>query len=165
MATLPAGYPEEAFAAFAFLKSRRVLSVEDLQVLAMIESYGELFYRIVADGVSDAEAKTLLSRNAQEERGHAHRILKAIQLKGGAPFALPPIDDNPFKAFAPSALAADADLLAALEQGEIDGDLCYQAWAEAEADPTVAAIYRLNGREETRHSERVTKVKARLLAA
>ncbi len=165
MATLPEGYPTEAFAAFDLLKSRRVLSVQDLQVLAMIESYGEVFYRIIAAGVTDEEAKKLLTRNAQEERGHAHRILKAIELKGGEPFKLPAIDDNPFMAFAPATLTADADLLAALEKGEVDGDLCYQTWAEAESDPTIAAIYRLNGREETRHSERVTRAKTLLLAA
>lgn len=165
MATLPEGYPTEAFAAFDLLKSRRVLSIDDLRVLAMIESYGEVFYRIVAAGVTDAEAKTLLTRNAQEERGHAHRILKAIEHKGGEPFKLPANGDNPFMAFAPAALTADADLLAALEKGEVDGDLCYQAWADNEPDPLIAAIYRLNGREETRHSERVTRVKARLLAA
>ncbi len=165
MATLPAGYPTEAFAAFDFLKTRQQLSVEDLQVLAMIECYGEVFYQILARDIEDEEARALLGRNAQEERGHAHRVLKAIELKGGAPFTLPPIEENPFMQFAPGHLPANAGLFAMIEQGEVDGDLSYQAWADAEPNQEVAKLYRLNGKEETRHSERVTEVKKRLLAA
>ena len=60
MASLPDGYPTEAFAAFDFLKTRERLSVEDLKVLAMIECYGEVFYEIIAQGVHDAEAQALL---------------------------------------------------------------------------------------------------------
>ena len=164
MATLPAGYPPEAFAAFEFLKSRKALSIEDLQVLALIECYGEQFYVLLAEGLSHPEAQALLRRNGQEERGHAHRMLKAIALKGGAPFTLPQPAENPFIAFAPSAVALDQDLIAALEQGEADGDLSYQAWADAEPNPEIAELLRLNGREEARHGERVTQVK-RLLAA
>ncbi len=164
MVTLPAGYPTEAFAAFAFLQSRKSLSIEDLQVLAMIECYGEHFYFLLADGVGHAEAQALLRRNGQEERGHAHRMLKAITLKGGAPFTLPQPSENPFMAFTPSAVALDKDLIAALEQGEADGDLSYQAWADSESNAEIAELLRLNGREEARHGERVTEVK-RLLAA
>lgn len=162
MASLPAGYPSDAFAAFDFLKTRETLSVEDLKVLAMIECYGEVFYHLLARGVDDEEAKALLTRNGQEERGHAHRVLKAIRLKSGEAFELPGVDDNPFMALAPSAVPANAELLAMLQQGEIDGDLVYQKWADAEPNPEVAQLYRLNGKEETRHCERVTEVKKRL---
>jgi len=164
MMTLPEGYPAEAFAAFDFLKQRRQLSVQDLQVLALIECYGEKFYEILAAGVEHPEARALLLRNAAEERGHAHRMLKAILLKGGAPFTLPAIEDNPFMAFAPATVPATAELFGLLEQGEVDGDLCYQSWAETEGDDAVADLYRLNGREETRHCERVQEVR-RLLGA
>ena len=164
MASLPAGYPEQAFDAFAFLKSRAELSVEDMQVLAMIECFGEAFYFLLADNVSNAEAKALLLRNGQEERGHAHRLLKAIKLKSGTDFALPPNEENPFFKFCPTELTCDADMLAALEQGEADGDLVCQVWADAEKDPKVAELLRLNGREEMRHCERATAVK-KLLAA
>ncbi len=67
--------------------------------------------------------------------------------------------------FAPGHLPANAGLFAMIEQGEVDGDLSYQAWADAEPNQEVAKLYRLNGKEETRHSERVTEVKKRLLAA
>ena len=49
--------------------------------------------------------------------------------------------------------------MAALMQGEADGDLVYQVWADAESDPKVAELLRQNGREETRHGERVEQVK------
>jgi len=162
MRSLPAGYPEQAFAAFDHLKSRRQLTIEDLQVLAMIECFGEAFYFTLAEGVGNPEAKALLHRNGQEERGHAHRLLKAITLKGGAPFSLPANEDNPFFKFAPTSLDCDANLIAALEQGEADGDLVYQVWADAEPDAQVAELLRQNGREETRHGARVTAVKQML---
>jgi len=165
MYQLPADCPSDAFAAFAHLKSRTSLTIEDMQVLAMIESYGEAFYMKLAEGIADTEARRLLERNAAEERGHAHRLLKAISLKGGASFALPDRGDNPFFVTPPVAMDLTADLVAALEAGEIDGDLTYQAWADAEPNAEVADLLRLNGREETRHSERVNAVKQRLLAA
>ena len=164
MAQLPAGYPEQAFDAFALLKTRTLLSVEDMQVLAMIECFGEAFYFALADGVTDAEAQALLRRNGQEERGHAHRLLKAIKLKGGS-FDLPSNDENPFFQFAPKDLSCEADLLASLRQGEVDGDLVYSVWADAEPNSEVAALLRQNGKEETRHSERVDQVITRLSAA
>ena len=164
MASLPAGYPEQAFDAFAFLCTRTELSVEDMQVLAMIECFGEAYYFVLAENVSNADAKALLTRNGHEERGHAHRLLKAIKLKSGADFSLPSNEENPFFKFCPTALSCDADTIAALEKGEADGDLVYQVWAEAEKNPQIAELLRLNGREETRHGERVTEVK-KLLAA
>jgi hypothetical protein len=164
MAALPAGYPEQAFDAFAYLTTRKQLSVEDMQVLAMIECFGEAFYLLLADNVTDPQAKALLTRNGNEERGHAHRLLKAIKLKSGSEFTLPANEDNPFFKFCPSELACDTEVISALEKGEAEGDLVYQVWAEAESDPQVADLLRLNGREETRHGERVSEVK-RLLAA
>jgi hypothetical protein len=163
MVRLPEGYPTEAFAALDHMKTRARLAVEDLAVLAMIECYGETFYEILAQGVEDAEARGLLLRNAAEERGHAHRCLKAISLLGGE-FELPAKEDNPFMALAPTAIPMNAELIALLEQAEIDGDLASQRWADAEPIPEVAQLYRLNGREETRHCERVGEVKARLRA-
>ena len=159
MTTLPAGYPEQAFDAFAVLKQRQQLSAEDLQVLALIECFGEAFYFVLADSVDNPEAKALLRRNGQEERGHAHRMLKAIRLKTGKDWALPDNADNPFFRFLPAGLTCDANIIASLEAGEADGDLTYQVWADNEPMPEVAELLRLNGREETRHGERATEVR------
>jgi rubrerythrin len=161
MATLPAGCPGDAFAALDYLKGRPHLQPDDLKVLAMIEVYGEVFYQVLARGVRDEEARALLLRNAAEERGHAHRLLKAIALKGGS-FELPSHADNPFQPLALSEVPANAELLAMLQQAEVDGDLQYQQWADAEDNAEIAQLLRLNGREETRHCERVEEVKKRL---
>ena len=134
MASLPEGYPTEAFAAFDFLKTRPRLSVEDLKVLAMIECYGETFYEILAQGVQDDEARALLLRNAAEERGHAHRCLKAISLLGGE-LDLPAKADNPFMALAPAEIPMNAELIGLLEKGEVDGDLDFEADAGFEFEP------------------------------
>jgi len=160
----PAGYPEEAFAAFAFLKDRKQLSVDDLKVLALIECYGEAFYFRLADSVSHPEAKALLRRNGQEERGHAHRILKAIRLKTGEAYELPADTDNPFICNLPSQVACDAGIIGVLEAGEADGDLTYQVWADSEPNADVADLLRRNGREESRHGQRATEVR-RLLTS
>jgi len=162
MATLPAGCPTDAFAALDYLKTRSALSVDDMKILAMIETYGEVFYEVLARGVEHEEARKLLLRNGAEERGHAHRLLRAIGLKGGS-FELPSNAENPFNPFALDHVPANAELLGMLQQAEADGDLQYQAWADAEPNDEVAQLLRLNGREETRHFDRVAEVK-RLLA-
>ena len=160
MTTIPAGYPANQPEAFAFLASRQRLSIDDLKILALLETAGEAFYFAAADATDNAAAKALLTRNGQEERGHAHRLLKAITLLGGEPYTLPEAADNPY--IMPLQLDGmlNADLFAMIQQGERDGDLQYQTWADAEAaaNPEVAKIYRLNGSEETRHSQRLAEV-------
>ena len=164
MTRLPAGYPEEAFAAFAFLKDRTQLGVDDLKVLALIECYGEAFYFKLAASVSLPEAQALLRRNGQEERGHAHRVLKAIRLKSGEAYELPADGDNPFIRNLPAEVPCDAGIISALETGEADGDLTYQVWADNESNAEIAELLRQNGREESRHGQRATEVR-RLLAS
>jgi rubrerythrin len=160
MSTIPAGYPANQPEAFALLASRQKLSIDDLKILALLETAGEAFYFAAARATDNAAAKALLTRNGQEERGHAHRLLKAITLLGGEPYQLPEDTDNPY--IMPLQLDGllNADLFAAIQQGEQDGDLQYQAWADAEAaaNPEVAKIYRQNGSEETRHSQRLAEV-------
>lgn len=159
---LPDGYTADSQAAFALMKTRQRLSIDDVKVLALLECYGEEFYFSLARQVPNDEARALLTRNGQEERAHAHRLLKAIRLLGGEPFELPSVAENPFlQAPAPS-VTVTADLLAAFALGEADGDLQYQAWADAEPNAEVAKLYRQNGLEETRHGERLTQVRAML---
>jgi hypothetical protein len=159
MSTLPDGYPQEAFAAFDVLKSRKQLTIDDMKVLALIECFGEAFYYVLAANVQNPQARALLCRNGQEERGHAHRVLKAIRLKSGQEYKLPQNDENPFFRFLPTELSCDANIIASLEAGEADGDLTYQAWADNEPDAMVANLLRQNGLEETRHGQRATQVR------
>jgi hypothetical protein len=57
------------------------------------------------------------------------------------------------------------DLFPVIVKAELDGDVGYQRWAEREAEPEVARLLRLNGREETIHGERVSKALEILQAA
>jgi rubrerythrin len=164
MSAIPAGYPDNQPEAFALLASRPKLSIDDLKILALLETAGEAFYFAAARATDNTAAKALLTRNGQEERGHAYRLLKAIALLGGEPYTLPEETANPY--IVPLQLDGmlNADLFALIQQGEQDGDLQYQTWADAEAaaNPEVAKIYRQNGCEETRHSQRLAEVAALL---
>jgi hypothetical protein len=158
MSAIPVGYPTNQIEAFALLATRDKLSIDDLKILALLETAGEAFYFAAAAAVDNDEAKALLTRNGQEERGHAHRVLKAIALMGGEPYTLPDGEQNPY--IQPLQLDGmiSTELLAMITKGEQDGDLQYQVWAAAEANEEVAKIYRQNGSEETRHGERVAQV-------
>ena len=50
-------------------------------------------------------------------------------------------------------------------EAEMDGDAGYQHWADKESDPEIARLLRLNGREETKHGERVAQALSILEAA
>ena len=161
MSTIPTGYPTDQAQAFAFLGSRKKLSIDDLKILALLELSGESFYLAAADAIDNEQAKSLLMRNGQEERGHAHRLLKAISLLGGE-FELPSNENNPYVQPMNLEGILNVEILDMIRQGEFDGDLQYQNWADAEENEEVAKLYRLNGREETRHGERVKEVCALL---
>ncbi|HEY3700262.1 MAG TPA: ferritin-like domain-containing protein [Spongiibacteraceae bacterium] len=164
MSILPAGYPSNQPEALQLLATRQHLSIDDMKVLAMIEAAGEALYLGLADVVDNAEAKALLARNGHEERGHAHRLLKALALLGVDTFTLPADAQNPFITPIRVNGKLSVKFLEIIEKGEIEGDLQYQAWADAEPNAEVAKLYRQNGGEETRHSERVTRVKQLLSA-
>ncbi|CAA0081659.1 Uncharacterised protein [Halioglobus japonicus] len=155
--SIPSGYPDDQIEAFSLLGTREKLSIDDMKILALLEVAGEAFYLAAAQAVSNADAKDLLRRNGQEERGHAHRLLKAIDLLGGE-FKLPDDTDNPYVQPMDLNGVINADLLNIIQQSEKDGDMQYQVWADAESNEQVAKILRQNGAEETRHGERVSQV-------
>ena len=157
MTSIPSGYPNDQIEAFSLLATRDRLSIDDMKILALLEAAGETFYLAAAEALDNDEAKDLLSRNGQEERGHAHRLLKAIELSGGT-FKLPADAENPYVQPMDLNGMINTDLLNIIQQSEIDGDLQYQAWADAESNEQVAKILRQNGAEEIRHGERVAKV-------
>ena len=159
----PQGYPSSGSDAFTLLQSHPKLSIDDMKILALIEQSGEGFYMAIAKAANNPEASSLLERNGHEERGHAHRIVKALGLLG-VKFSLPEIEKNPYH----GALhfdAIDGAFLSMLQQTEIGGDHTYNIWADNEPNADVAKILRQNGSEETRHGERVAKAQALLSAA
>jgi rubrerythrin len=137
----------------AELTALDALDVDALCALFTLEMTGEDFYSALADRVANDEAADLLRRNGREEAGHARRLERAIALKLGREFTA---TAEMFER-SPITLPAEVgpDLLRMIVQGELDGDAGYQRWADNEADPAVARLLRLNGREETIHGRRV----------
>ena len=134
------------------------LDVPALELLYKLECSGEDFYNVLAERIGNDEAAELLRRNGREEMGHARRVGRAIAIKQGHDFE-PSVDlQERYSIELPRVV--DAAMLPGIVQGEQAGDAGYQKWADAEPDPEVARLLRLNGREETLHGERVTQVMA-----
>jgi len=164
MSNLPEHIPGDPISALNELNAKPTLSVEDMKLLILVECGGTPFYNALADTVDDDESKTLLRKNGQEETAHAHRLKKAIEILTGEDYVMPAAKDNPYmKPAVPS--PCSPDFLRFLEGIEINGDAQYQVWADNVDNAEVADLLRQNGREETRHAERVGQVLARLEAA
>jgi rubrerythrin len=149
--------------ASAQLGSVETLDVPAMELLYRLECSGEDFYNTLADRIGNDEAADLLRRNGREELGHANRIKRAIAIKLGEDYEPSGETLEHLSITLPDTI--DVDLLPLVVQGELDGDAGYQRWADHEANPEVARLLRLNGREETAHSERVTAAIAILRAA
>jgi rubrerythrin len=156
VSNLPADLPADFGSAIARLSDRQHLDVEDMKLMILLETAGDPLYQKLADLVSHAEASELLRQNGREETAHAHRLAKAIEILTGEPFEIPSLEDNPYAAPPPFPMVT-AELLAGVKAGEDEGDLMYQRYADHEPNAQVAELLRQNGREETRHGERVAR--------
>jgi rubrerythrin len=148
--------------------SQALAALEQLDVPAMelmykLECSGEDFYNVLADRIGNEEAAALFRRNAKEELGHARRIARAIAIKQGHEFVPAPDVQERYAIALPDVI--DPAMLPFIVAGEQAGDAGYQGWADHEADPQVARLLRLNGREETLHGERVDQAIAILEAS
>jgi rubrerythrin len=152
--------PADFFTAIATLNACQALDVDALRLLYRVEMSGEDFYNLLADRIGNEEAADLLRRNGREERGHAERVRRVIGIKLGREYEPTDEDRSRFPIQLPDEIPAA--LLPTIVQGELDGDSGYQKWADREGDPEVQRLLRLNGREETRHGERVREVIALL---
>jgi len=136
------------------------LDVPALELLYQLECSGEDFYNLLADRIGDERAAELLRRNGREELGHARRVGRALAIKLGHDFEPTVEQQRRYSIELPATI--DTAMLPGIVAGEQAGDAGYQKWADAEPDPEVARLLRLNGREETLHGERVTQVMALL---
>ena len=146
----------------AALGATEALDVEAMQLLFKVECSGEDFYDQLADRVGNDEAAALLRRNGREEAGHARRIQRALALKLGEPFE--PTADMLERFAIPLPAEVGPELFPIIIEAEVQGDAGYQRWADAESDPEVARLLRLNGREETIHATRAREALALLQA-
>ena len=138
------------------ITAAETLDVPTLELMARVEASGEDFYEALAERIENAEAAELLRRNGREEMGHARRLQRVLALKTGT--ELDP--EQEIERFPVSGLpdTIDAAMLPMIVQGELDGDAGSPKWADGEDDPEVARLLRLNGREESKHAERITRV-------
>lgn len=148
------------FSAVATLNAVKVLDVDAMKLLYRVENAGEDFYSGLANRIGNPQAADLLRRNGREERGHAERVGKAIGIKTGRPYDPTPEELERYPVPLPETITPE--LFAMIVKAELDGDKGYQNWADQETDPEVQRLLRLNGREETVHSERVATVMALL---
>lgn len=156
---IPEQCPTDAGAAFAALCAKDRLEGSDLIMLALLEASGRSLYSDLAELSDNAEVSDLLNKNGQEELGHAHRILKALTVLTGNQYELPEDASNPL--VGPSGIKAlTPELMQSFIQAEIDGEAHYERWAANESDDEVAKIYRQNGADERRHSERDRQILA-----
>ena len=161
MSNLPADLPPDFGSAFGRLLGLEKLGVEDMKLMILLETAGEPLYASLAEGVSSEEARTLLRQNGREETAHAHRLKKAIEILTGKPYTIPTLAENPYGK-PPAMGPVTPEMLRGLIQAELGGDKLYQTYASNEPNPEVAELLLQNGREETRHGERVERVIALL---
>ena len=154
---LPAKLPADFNAAIEILFGKQRLEVEDMKLMILLETAGEPLYAKLAELAPNEEAAELLRQNGREETAHAHRLKKAIEIHTGVDFEIPPLSENPYSE-APPFETLSKELLEGVRQGEFGGDAVYQQYAKAEPNEEIAELLLQNGREETRHGERIGRV-------
>lgn len=132
-------------------------TIDDIKSLALLEASGELFYEELAAGAPNDAVKRLLARNGQEEAAHAHRLKRVIKILTGEEFNIPERADNPYCVSSPVKPAVTKESLTSLVQAEVEGDKFYERWASAMTNVEAAKLLRQNGKEESRHGERLAE--------
>lgn len=106
-----------------------------------------------------------LLHNGREELAHAHRVAKAIGKLTGTDYAVPEPEENPYRAEPqPHPKPLTVDNLQALAEAEFNGKNLYERWAVNCKNAQAAALFRLNGREETEHGARLQQAAELLIA-
>jgi rubrerythrin len=156
-ASLPENLPADFAAAFAHLTACEKLSVDDMKLMILLETAGEPLYMRMAELAPNEQAAELLRKNGREETAHAHRLKRAIEIVTGEPYEIPAMSENPY-AEPPALPPLSREMLEGVVGADNGGDAMYQSYAAHESNPEVAELLRQNGREETRHGERVAQV-------
>lgn len=161
---LPEGAPVSLGEAFARINSVTAPTVLDLKVMVLVEAAGQTLYEASAEGSDHPEVKRLLIANGHEEMKHARRVSEAIKLISGEDFAPPAAADNPYLQgdFPRAKLTPEG--LRGTAQAEFAGEELYGKWADSMDNEGAAALFRLNGKEETEHGDRLMQAAALLEA-
>src|ERR1700727_1157545 len=110
MVELTANMPKNAAEAGAYIFTVTKPTLDDLKVMVLLEASGQGFYAALAEAAPSEEARGLLQRSGQEERGHAHRVARVIKQIFGEDFPPPGPEDNPYY-MKPEGLAVTAQML------------------------------------------------------
>ncbi|WP_068073022.1 hypothetical protein [Novosphingobium lentum] len=154
--TLPDDAPQSLGEAFAHIGSIKTPTVTDMKVMVLVEAASEELYRQTALGTEHDGVIALLHHNGREEMAHAHRVSKAIKAMNGEDFPPPAAADNPYlKAGAFPFAEVKPEALRKLAQGEFGGEALYEGWASGVGNDEAARLFRLNGREESEHGNRL----------
>jgi rubrerythrin len=152
---LPAGAPTSMGAAFAHINGVTAPTVDDLKVMVLLEAAGLTLYEGIASGIDNPAVAALLQHNGREEMAHAHRVAKAIHAISGEAYPPPSADENPYLAEAMPSKPVTGANLKGLAQGEFGGVALYETWASNIGNAEAARLFRLNGKEEADHGNRL----------
>jgi rubrerythrin len=161
---IPAGSPQTLGEAFAHIYTVETPSIDDLKVMVLVEAAGLTLYEETAKGTDNVAVKDLLLHNGREEMAHAHRVSKAIRAINGEDFLPPAAADNPYLVGPIPSTAVTAEGLTKTADAEFGGDALYARWADAIGNDEAAALFRLNGKEESDHGNRLLQAAALLRA-
>ena len=143
--------------AFESLRNKIQLEVDDLRLMVLLKSGGSAFYEELAEKASHPVASDLLRRNSWEDRIHAHRLKRAIEVLTGNEYVIPTPEENPFSNFA-AVPVCSRTILEIIEYIENECAAHQSRWADHAPHPDVAALLRQNSSEDQLHGERVRQV-------
>jgi rubrerythrin len=161
-AALPVGAPQTISEAFGYINGVTAPTLDDLKLMVLLEAAGLELYRGISAGSDNAALVALLDHNGREELAHAHRVSKAIKVISGEDFAPPECADNPYLSGPMLEVPLTAEGLRGLAQGEFGGEQLYESWAANSANAEAARLFRLNGKEEAEHGNRLLEAAALL---
>lgn len=151
------------FEATMTIGAAEVLDDATAELLIRVENSGDVLYATLAERLGNDDAAKLLNLNGREEVGHANRIIEVMRIRHGESYQPPAECFEKFEVSLPDVI--DPSMLPLIVEGEFAGDVGYQKWAEAETDPRIVELLVRNGREESKHAERMQRVIAILEAA
>lgn len=163
--SLPEGAPASLNEAFAHIGTVKAPTLLDLKVMVLTESAALELYNTIAKGTDNPAVAALLQHNGREEFLHAERVAEAIKAISGEDFAPPQPADHPYLQNGPLTVPpVTVESLKKLAEGEFGGEALYDGWAASTDNAEAARLFRLNGKEETDHGNRLLEAAA-LLAA
>jgi rubrerythrin len=155
MVSIPQGAPQSLREAFAHINAVTAPTVLDLKVMVLVEAAGQTLYETSAEGTDHEGVKALLIANGLEEMKHAGRVSAAIKAISGEDFPPPSASENPYLVADLPRATLTPEGLTQTAQAEFAGEALYRGWADSMSNAEAAALFRLNGKEEADHGNRL----------